>query len=218
MIWPYFTKENPCPACGHHDWSCRAGDTRFICMRIVSEHPFVNSGWFHDYGDKFIKPEKLWTPPTVKIDPDKIQGRLTAFGTGIAESLGVSFQSLIDLSAAWSDYHNALAFPMRDGSNNIIGYRLRWDDGKKRAITGSQQGLFIPQIPVQKTCYLADGPTDTAALLSIGLYAIGRPNNIGGVEHLKVALKRLQVRRIVIVADNDAAKEDGRDPGLDGAN
>ena len=218
MIWPYFTKESPCPACGHYDWSCRAGDTRFICMRVVSEHPFVGGGWYHNYGDKFVQPEKLYTPPAVpKINPNKIQGRLTKFSLDVALELGVSYQSLFDLSAAWSEFHGALAFPMRDGNNNIIGYRLRWMDGKKRAITGSQQGLFIPQIEPMKTCYLAEGPTDTAALLSIGLYAIGRPNNVGGAEHLKVALKRLQVRIIVIVADNDEEKADGRDPGLIGA-
>jgi hypothetical protein len=57
---------------------------------------------------------------------------------------------------------------------------------------------------------LCEGPTDTAAALSIGLYAIGRPSCSGGGPDILLAIKRLNIRRLIFVADND-------DPGLRGA-
>jgi hypothetical protein len=110
---------------------------------------------------------------------------------------------------------------MRDGDNKIIGIHLRADDGSKKAVTGSRNGLFIPQIKPEKVAYLPEGASNTAALLTMGFYAIGRPSCNSGGEMLKVALKRLGVTRIVIVADNDCLKTapDGRTfrPGQDGA-
>jgi phage/plasmid primase-like uncharacterized protein len=110
---------------------------------------------------------------------------------------------------------------MRDGDNKIIGIHLRCDDGSKKAITGSRNGLFIPQVEPQKVAYVCEGASNTAALLTMGFYAIGRPSCNSGGEMLKVALKRLGVSRIVVCADNDTIKTapDGRTfrPGQDGA-
>ena len=133
-----------------------------------------------------------------------------------AIALGVSVQSLIDLSASYSFEYNAWAFPMRDGNNEIIGIRLRNNKGKKWAVTGSRSGIFIPQIKGERTAYLVEGPTDTAAMLTLGLYAIGRPSCNAGGEMVKEHLKKSKIFKVVIVADNDSIKN-GKRAGIEGA-
>lgn len=54
---------------------------------------------------------------------------------------------------------------------------------------------------------VCEGATDTAALLTISVMAVGRPSCSGGVMYLKTLCVQ---RRVIIVADNDA-------PGLRGA-
>jgi hypothetical protein len=163
--------------------------------------------------------------PTRSIDSLKLikewrNDTLDAALTCFAECLDLSPITLIQLGCAWSKPHKAWAFPMLGPDGHFCGIRLRNVDGFKWTVSGSKQGLFAPMIPKQDIAYLPEGPTDTAALLTCGLYAIGRPNCNGGAEHLKIALQGLGIKRIVIVADNDAAKRLGpRDgyPGIEGA-
>lgn len=124
--------------------------------------------------------------------------------------LGVTTWSLEVLECVHAPYMDTWAWPMRDGNNSYTGIRLRKINGDKWAERGSHQGLFIPQVEPHKTVYLSEGPTDTAAMLSIGCYAIGRPNCCGGIAMIQEAVKRLGIRRAVIVSDLD-------DPGLRGA-
>jgi hypothetical protein len=51
---------------------------------------------------------------------------------------------------------------------------------------------------------ICEGPTDTAAALSLGLRAVGRPSCAGGVEALAALARRLRARHVTIVADHDA--------------
>ena len=229
-IWPSFTRENPCPACGHwgNDWTCRAGDKVFVCMRVASNRTAKDGGFYHEYGEKkptYIPPKR--SAPKVNLDFDAMSKSFRSWNEiesdieELSESLGVSKESLNSLMVGWSQEHEAHTIPMRDGDNKIIGIHLRCDDGSKKAVVGSRNGLFIPQVEPQKVAYLAEGASNTAALLTLGFFAIGRPSCNSGGEMLKVALKRLGVSRIVIVADNDCIKTapDGRTfrPGQDGA-
>lgn len=131
---------------------------------------------------------------------------------GFAMSLGVDTDALRAIGCAWA--RTAWAFPMRDDHKSVIGIRLRGEDGKKWAIKGSRQGLFIPtDYPYcvdDGTMYIVEGPTDLAAAMTIGLYAIGRPSCLGQEPMIKSYLQNTKVRRIVIVSDNDT-------PGLTGA-
>lgn len=134
-----------------------------------------------------------------------------------ANALGVSVESLLALGCRYAPPHRAWAFPMRDGYDEPIGIRLRSSDGRKWAVRGSRNGLFIPNIDPKPVVYLCEGPTSTAAALTIGLYTIGRPAcHLGGPD-IKIALRRLGVSKAVIVADNDE-KPNGMTPGLSGAN
>lgn len=128
------------------------------------------------------------------------------------ELLGVTPGSLRRLRVGWSVAYKAHSFPMFDGDNRLVGVRLRTTNGLKRAVTGSRAGLFVPdglRHPLHRL-FIAEGPTDTAALLSVGLDAIGRPSCNGARSHCLDYVRRASPTESVIVADNDA-------PGLEGA-
>jgi hypothetical protein len=68
--------------------------------------------------------------------------------------------------------------------------------------------------------WIVEGGTDTAAMLSMGVYCIGRPSCSGGVLALKQTIAELRIKEVVIVADNDDDKEHNGhkfNPGFDGA-
>lgn len=61
------------------------------------------------------------------------------------------------------------------------------------------------------TVLICEGPTDTAAAISMGYYAIGRPSCVGCLDHIAMLFRwAAPVRRAVIVSDLD-------DAGLRGA-
>jgi hypothetical protein len=98
---------------------------------------------------------------------------------------------------------------MYDKNGIICGIRLRNSRGFKWAVSGSRQGVFLPTIANPKIAYLPEGPTDCAALLSIGLFPIGRPTANAATDILISTLKRLKIWQAVIVADNDNLKFGG---------
>lgn len=129
---------------------------------------------------------------------------------------------------------NAWAFPMRavgpQWIGPVCGIRFRFDDGKKLSMTGGHEGLFIPVdgLPLSGggALYADEGPTSTAALLGLGLAAVGRPNCSGGTMQLanllRIAARMLGHKpALVLVANNDREKirPDGTAfwPGQDGA-
>lgn len=229
MIWPHASKQHPCPICGKEDW-CTYGDRMVLCQRIESVKPHSKGGWFHPY-DSTKTVTKI--PITKKQTPASLANAgylMQCFRTVtpewqykvLANDLGVFPDSLKALGVAYSTMHQAFAFPMYDGDGKVCGIRLRNREGKKWAVAGSKQGIFLPNFqPVDKVVYLPEGPTDVAALLSMGLFAIGRPSCLAGFEIIKATLERLKIYKAVIVSDNDELKAFGSKklrPGLDGAN
>lgn len=214
MIWPHVTKEKPCPVCGKDDW-CTIGDRAVLCQRTPSEHAHPNGGWYHFFEKLPERPQHVTAPKQAprQIDAAKMirlwreKTSLIAFRQ-IAHKLGVHSDSVIRIGAAWAPEHRAWAFPMRDGHGETIGIRLRNDAGQKWAVTGSRQGLFYGDCSsdVNKVAYLPEGPTDTVAGMSIGLFCVGRPTCNSGGEHVKALLRRLGIGSAVIVADNDDMK------------
>lgn len=128
----------------------------------------------------------------------------------LAMALGVTPRSLEVLGCVKTPYYDAWGFPMRSGTNVYVGIRIRKMSGEKWAERGSRSGLFIPQTDPLPMVLITEGPTDTAAAISLGYFAIGRPNCCGGIDHLKEAIRYFHIRRAVIVSDLDG-------PGLRGA-
>jgi len=228
--WIRVSKSFRCPQCKRPDWCSVCPELNLVlCMRITSDRPSKNAmgGYLHRLDAEAKPPVHIApAPPAPLIDAEGMirqweeetdPTRLYDF----AGSLGVTYDSLRNLQCCRSRSHHAWAFPMKDGSGKTIGIRLRYDDGAKRAVRGSRSGLFIPITPAQSMCWLAEGPTDCAALLSLGLFAIGRPSCSGGTHQIWMALRERLCRRAVIVADNDQDKHrpDGEsyNPGIDGA-
>jgi hypothetical protein len=103
----------------------------------------------------------------------------------------------------------------------VAGIRLRAENGSKFAKTGSHQGLFIPdgEIPDQLTdLAVTEGPTDCAAMLDLGMWALGRPACRGMEAEITEICRG---RRVVVLSDYDEAKirPDGTKwyPGQEGA-
>jgi DNA primase len=128
----------------------------------------------------------------------------------LAELLGVTACSLQRLRAGLCG-PATWAFPMQQ-HGTITGIRVRAEDGKKWAVTGTKDGLFVPwdlngalalgAIPL----VICEGPTDTAAMLDLGLSAVGR-SNCQPFDDLLAPLAR--GRYVVIVADTDSVGQSG---------
>lgn len=214
--WFRVNKHHPCSVCGRCDWDTYCPELGLACcMRVVSDRPARNGGYLFPLGDTtMLRPLPAKPDRPVVIDAAAIMTALTG-GTWpemveqFAASLGVTVRSLDLLGVAWSPGHKAWAVPMRDWQGKTIGIRLRLLDGSKRAVKGSHNGLFYAEGSAT-TVFVAEGESDAAAGLSIGLECIGRAGCMGGEVTVDRLLRRKGARRAVIVADAD-------DPGQRGA-
>jgi len=217
MSFTRVSKTHPCPICKHGDWCRVFADGWVECMRVQSDKPAKSGGWMHSQRE--LSPGRLTprvpqsAPPTT-INATKLMREWLAAtsATALAEFaslLGISTPSLAAVGAAWALPHSAWAFPMCDGYGNVVGIRLRNERGKF-AVRGSRQGIFLANVAPQKTLFVCEGPTDTAAAVELGLFAVGRPNCCCGGPEIKIYARQHAVSRVVIISDNDK-------PGLDGA-
>jgi hypothetical protein len=220
------SKASPCPQCGKPDW-CTVGEYGVVCMRVQSAKAVKNGGWFHPFGAaraRLLPSAPRRRPPinATAMHRDWLASTTPEALAAFAASLGVSAPSLAAVGAAWAAPYAAWAFPMCDGYGNVVGIRLRKERGKF-AVGGSRQGIFIateeprtlnlePRTSnaTQRTLFVCEGPTDTAATLDLGLFAAGRPNCCCGGLEIRTYARQHKCDRAVIIADNDK-------PGLDGA-
>ncbi len=127
-----------------------------------------------------------------------------------AESIGgFSFEAWKNLGAAWSDSRKCWVLPFRNAACEIIGFQYRFPDGDKYTLKKTHLGLFIPRVPVQKIMWVAEGASDTATLLTLGLYAIGKPSVKCCNDMVVEFAHAHNIERIIICVDNDA-KENPR--------
>jgi hypothetical protein len=195
-----------------------------ICMRVESDRQIdcggAGTGWLHRLVErswlelptrrvrrpKKPKPKsympsqadvwRRWRDETAPVDLKYL-----------ADHLGVWDSSLDRLGFAWASAHQAWGIPMRSIDGKLIGLRLRSERGGKWALPGSRAGLFLPDTRVPEDLdrlIIVEGPTDVAALLDAGVYAIGRSSCTGNVRDL-VDLGRS--RDVVILADRDEPKQ-----------
>ncbi len=226
--WLRVTKQRKCPVCSHGDWCGITSDGKVArCMRVESAHP-SNGGWIHRLSDPVPVYVPKTRPPPQRRSFAELVAQLRRITTPAmieqhADELGVSADMLDAMTAAWCPAQDAWAFPMWSGSGSIVGVRLRNVAGEKWAITGSKEGLFWPfgEPPEDGVLYVCEGPTDTTAAATLGLWAVGRPSCTGATEHLRELCRRMRAKRIVIIGDNDPAKQrpDGSFwyPGREGA-
>jgi len=101
----------------------------------------------------------------------------------------------------------------------VIGIGTRHLDGRKLFIPGGRRGLIYAPDWQQSDgpVLLVEGLSDTAAAMSMGLSAIGRPSATGGVDLLADLLKDTPDQRSIIVLGENDPKADGSWPGREGA-
>jgi hypothetical protein len=204
--------------------------TKVVCMRVQSRYPTKNNGWLHILKERDPSAPLPPPPPTRlrKFDAEKYHAGIRSewdhvWLDGTALSLGVSEEALDRLRPGYDSFHHACGFPMRDADGKVVGIRLRSFMAKKWAVSGSQDGLFYDHEMVlgpERELVVCEGPTDTAAALTLGLCACGRSSCGTGADLLKALCKRLGARLVSIVSDNDEFKDVGgqlKRPGLDGA-
>lgn len=214
--WIRVSKECPCPICRKEDWCGVSADGEAVCcMRVEAPKRAGNGGYIHRLGGSVATaPPKRTRKPRTEPKPDfdqlasEYQASVNADALAKhAGELAVSVESLSRLGIGWDG--EAWTYPMRDATGRVVGIRRRFDDGRKLSVRGGHEGLFVPSgLSATGTLYVAEGPTDTAALLTLGLNAIGRPNCRGAVE---LTREHCKGKVVVVVADADGPGREGAD-------
>jgi endogenous inhibitor of DNA gyrase (YacG/DUF329 family) len=216
----------PCPICGKSDWCLRhREDTVAICARIPSPRLVgtKGAGWLHrldsergSHGTPGCRPLMYCTPEPRKPDFAALAAQCARAlsPTGIqrlASDLDVSIASLAALGVGWYAPAQCYSFPMRNADDVVVGIRLRHPRGKKWAVRGSKSALFIPRgrTPQDQPLWIAEGPTDCAALIDLGFWAVGRPACRSGKEDVIDLVRRRAPETVVIMADADPAGRSG---------
>ncbi len=224
------SRARPCPVCGRPDWCLVDRDdppNRCLCARVadgarrkVTARDGSDVGWLHVLRDdgRAWHPRPITIPLTSAGSPDL--GALAdecrravddVALARLADGLGLTIGSLRRLGVGWSARHRAWTWPMVDTHGRVRGIRLRYLDRRKLSVRGGHEGLFVPRdLAASERLLVCEGPTDTAALLGLGLAAVGRPSCAGGVGLLVDLVRRRREREVVIVADGD-------EPGRRGA-
>ena len=193
-----------------------------ICQRIRSRWERRGKkgrvGWLHN-----VKGVRELPPKTEKVylTPEQVHAYLvsiTSGGTGSmierqASLLGVSVESLYAFFTRYDSDKAVLAFPMFDAVSYPVGVRFRRADGRKWALKGSHEGVFVERdYDPHKPSIICEGPSNSVAMWTMGFRnIIGRPNCSGAIEITTQLLLRGDRRQpVLIVADPD-------EPGIVGA-
>jgi len=224
MNWHNASKSEPCPVCHKTDWCTMSNDGAVcVCRRVESPHPCKSGmGWIHRLTEERIvwreppKVERQEATPDFQKMHDGFDGH-PIMQDGLSFGLGLEAESFAALDVRYNAENECMSFPMRDHTGRITGLRYRHlTSGKKWSAKGSKDGLFYDPRSIltaetaPDSIVVTEGPTDTAAALSLGLDAIGRSSCMTGAKILREIVMARRIRRITIFADGDR-------PGMDGA-
>lgn len=223
--WTRVSRARRCPVCGKPDWCVIGNGGDVVCCMRVSEGAIARrelshgTAYIHRLSNANRPPASCsYTPPARKLaqlDYDAILTRWRAHTPpealdDLAEELGVSPESLKRLDAMFCPERGVWAFPMHNDRREVIGVRFRARDGAKFALTGSTAGAFIPtRLDSRSPIMVCEGPTDTAAALTLGYHALGRPSCSGATAIICDVLIAGRPRDVIIVADADGPGRGG---------
>jgi hypothetical protein len=187
-------------------------------MRAESAKPLKSGGWIHKIGDEqvvaFVRAKKepeerpyiRWHLEAQRMYECERASRTRA---ELAQELGVSVESLELLGVGWgADSAEFASFPMRGIRGRYVGIVRRYRDGAKKTMKWSRCGLFHADnyLDFGGPVLIPEGASDVAALLSMGLCAVGRPSNVGGVNNLVALLTNVK-RTFIVLAEHDEKPE-----------
>ncbi len=126
-----------------------------------------------------------------------------SFADRWSKDLMVSAQSLEQLGAV--PLVTRLLWPEFNFGGAVVGIGKRGTDGKKTMEPDSKRGVIVPHglEDQQGTLFSPEGFSDTAALLTMGLRTIGRPQSQATRNTLPTLAKFAKQFDLVVVADND---------------
>ncbi|MFH1419617.1 MAG: hypothetical protein ABII12_15180 [Planctomycetota bacterium] len=215
--WVRVSRLHPCPICGKADWCTVTTDkSAACCMRIESGKRLRNGGWLHRLREDAMPMARLRTRRVAVAmrkcgrDFDELAAVFAARIRreqleSLAKALGVSERSLRHLGVGFDTC--AFTFPMRDGGGMVVGIRRRFQDGTKRAIRGSRNGMFVPsELSGTESLLICEGESDTASLLTLGFDCVGRPSCTGGTRYIAQLARG---RGAIVVADADVPGKRG---------
>ena len=231
--WVRVTRTHRCPECDGSDNCTVSTDGRVVwCGRVESDRMNAGGQWLHriddDGGARGHRPRVPQPPPPrpkssgtgTKWRDIAIAGlrhpRLTEKRDELARHLGVSVTALERLKVGWS-LSKCWTFPERDADGQIIGILRRWPDERKLQLAGSARGLTFAKdwAETKGPVYLVEGPSDTAALMTLGLCVIGRFNDKGGSELLAELLARHAMdRQLIVIGENDRKSHESLKPAV----
>ncbi len=229
------SKRNPCPVCQSDSKNCSAtadglhfcrGEARGGWRKINQDDN--GFGHYRQNQDPQSKPSKtkLALPkPSVnwQAEAERFAMNLMEFPehrTLLAKALGLPVGAFDGFTlGVTGDERGGVEFtiPERDGTGAIIGLATRKERTGKPAIKksafGSKRGLTIPDGWRERIdpLLLVEGFTDTAAPTAAGLCAIGRANNLHGVELLTRLLENDPTDRFVLVVGENDPNAAGRE-------
>ncbi len=200
----------PCPICGRKKYCCITLDGRFIlCTKVdTGAVKSVSTGWLHR-NTSGIRPVLIEPKdkPTCTFRAEMITEHTSTREAvaPLAEFLGVTPESLLSLGCfRFTDRREPVwGFPMRDHTGKIVGIKCRNLRKRKWCVSGSSLGLYLPKtVDLKKPLFVCEGESDTAAMLSAGFQAIGRPSASTGTKDL---IAYIGQKPVTILADNDAS-------------
>ena len=221
--WVRASKARPCRVCEKPD-NCealRVDDGWLVYCGRVSEGAIrQNDGgqWLHKVADDSVirirEPRREPEPPQrakksaaywadlVRFCEECGKGRLT----NLADTLGVSVKSLRRLHVGYSVQQEAGMFAERNAAGEFVGINRRFGNGEKKRSAGGESGLTFADDwdAGDGPLLLVEGGSDVAACLTMGLNAVGRPSNTGGVKLLGELLANVpRTRTVIVIGERD---------------
>lgn len=217
--WIRVSRSEPCQICAKQSWCQRTADgTVAHCMRVESPKEAKSGGWIHKLSEPLPAAIPRKKPKRIE-DVSRLVHKMYQEGATVrrrlSRELGVSVRSLeaLRVGAGYDDWNGRewSGWPSRDARGRFIGIIRRYDDGAKKTLAGtSNAGVFAPN-DWWKTggeVWIVEGGSDTAACLSHGICAIGRPSNVGGSKVIgKMLNRRAKLRTILVYGENDKKDE-----------
>jgi putative DNA primase/helicase len=157
------------------------------------------------------------------LTPERARELASVLGLPVAVLSEMPFLGFCDNGPHKDDSGKALGpcwtFPEFNSSGNVIGLMCRYLNGEKKAWPGGKRGLSVPLRWLERDgpILIPEGPSDVLALTALGLPAVGRPSNTGGIDHLVELLRDVPVDRPIVILGERDAKDNGDWPGRDGA-
>lgn len=212
--WVRVTRSEHCPVCDKPDYCTRSEDgTLVCCMRVESRQPSTNKlgGWIHRLSEPLPeRKERREEPPKVEWEVEA--QRMFKAGSyerkRLSAALGLQEFALEELMVGFGfDEYRKTTFaswPERNADGRVVGIVRRYADGSKKTMRGSHHGLYFGRQPtvMPGPVYLPEGGSDTAAMIGLGINAIGRPSNTGGIDYLGKILRRVE-KVVVVVGERD---------------